>query len=203
MTADIQTSADHPHPTDGFVGMKIGAATFVEKADAGKAIIEACRNLKGDDPVPLGEYRGFSMELCFNAFSKDFEVILKGSLSHKVSLGEDARGNLIRMDHVLSGLPGRLERAQNELMNLENQQNAAREELQKPFPQERELAEKSARLAELDAALNMDDSPSEAESISAEKEAGRRPSVLADLKARTGHSPISKKRETEREEAVL
>lgn len=202
ITADIQTAAGHPHPADGFAGMKIGEAIFTEKIDAGKAIIEACRNLKGDGPVPLGEYRGFSTELCFNAFSKEFEVILKGDLSYKVTLGEDARGNLIRMDNVLSGLSGRLERVQNELMNLENQQNAAREELQKPFPQEQELAEKSARLAELDAALNMDDSHSEADSISEEKEAGRRPSVLADLKARTGYSPVSK-RETEREEAVL
>lgn len=202
ITADIQTAAEHPHPADGFAGMKIGEAIFTEKIDAGKAIIEACRNLKGDGPVPLGEYRGFSMELCFNAFSKEFEVILKGALSYKATLGEDARGNLIRMDNALSGLSGRLERVQNELMNLENQQNAAREELQKPFPQEQELAEKSARLAELDAALNMDDSHSEADSISEEKEEGRRPSVLADLKARTGYSPISK-RETDREEAVL
>ena len=202
ITADIQTAAGHPHPADGFAGMKIGEASFTEKNDAGKAIIEACRNLKGDGPVPLGEYRGFPTELCFNAFSKEFEVILKGALSYKVTLGEDARGNLIRMDNALSGLSGRLERVQNELMNLENQQNAAREELQKPFPQEQELAEKSARLAELDAALNMDDSHSEADSISEEKEEGRRPSVLADLKARTGYSPISK-RETDREEAVL
>ena len=202
ITADIQTAAEHPHPADGFAGMKIGEAIFTEKIDAGKAIIEACRNLKGDGPVPLGEYRGFSMELCFNAFSKEFEVILKGALSYKATLGEDARGNLIRIDNALSGLSGRLERVQNELMNLENQQNAAREELQKPFPQEQELAEKSARLAELDAALNMDDSHAEADSISEEKEAGRQPSVLADLKARTGYSPISK-RETEREEAVL
>ena len=97
---------------------------------------------------------------------------------------------------------GRLERVQNGLMNLENQQNAAREELQKPFPQERELAEKSARLAELDAALNMDDSHPEAEHISDEQELVRRPSVLADLKSRAGYSPIPK-RETEREEAVL
>ena len=102
----------------------------------------------------------------------------------------------------MSGLSGRLERVQNELMNLENQQNAAREELQKPFPQERELAEKSARLAELDAALNMDDSHPEAEHISDEQELVRRPSVLADLKSRAGYSPIPK-RETEREEAVL
>lgn len=202
ITADIQTAAGHPHPADGFAGMKIGEAIFTEKTDAGKAIIEACRNLKGDGPVPLGEYRGFSTELCFNAFSKEFEVILKGALSYKVTLGEDARGNLIRMDNALSGLSGRLERVQNELMNLENQQNAAREELQKPFPQEQELAEKSARLAELDAALNMDDSHAEADSISEEKEEGRRPSVLADLKVRTGYSPISK-RETDREEAVL
>ena len=202
LTADIQTAVSHPHPADGFAGVKIGDAVFKEKIDAGKTIIEACRNLKGDGPVPLGKYRGFSMELCFNAFSKEFEVILKGTLSHKVTLGEDARGNLIRMDNALSGLSGRLERVQNELMNLENQQNAAREELQKPFPQERELAEKSARLAELDAALNMDDSHSEADSISEEKDAGRRPSVLADLKARTGYSPIPK-RETEREEAAL
>ena len=202
ITADIQTAAGHPHPADGFAGMKIGEKIFTEKADAGKAIIEVCRNLKGDGPVSLGEYRGFSTELCFNAFSKEFEVILKGALSYKVTLGEDARGNLIRMDNALSGLSGKVERVQNELMNLENQQNAAREELQKPFPQEQELAEKSARLAELDAALNMDDSHSEADSISEEKEEGRRPSVLADLKARTGYSPISK-RETEREEAVL
>ena len=202
ITADIQTTAGHPHPADGFAGMKIGEASFTEKTDAGKAMIEACRNLKGDGPVPLGEYRGFSTDLCFNAFSKEFEVILKGDLSYKVTLGEDARGNLIRMDNALSGLSGRLERVQNELMNLENQQNAAREELQKAFPQEQELAEKSARLAELDAALNMDDSHSEADSISEEKETGRRPSVLADLKARTGYSPISKQ-ETEREEAVL
>ena len=202
ITADIQVAAGHPHPADGFAGMKIGEKIFTEKADAGKAIIEVCRNLKGDVAVPLGEYRGFSTELCFNAFSKEFEVILKGALSYKVILGEDARGNLIRMDNVLSGLSGRLERVQNELMNLENQQNAAREELQKPFPQEQELAEKSARLAELDAALNMDDSHSEADSISEEKETERRPSVLADLKARTGYSPISKQ-ETEREEAVL
>ncbi len=202
LTADIQTAVDHPHPADGFAEMKIGATTFVEKADAGKAIVEACRNLKGDGPVPLGEYRGFSTELCFNAFSKEFEVILKGALSHKVTLGEDARGNLIRIDNVLSGLSGRLERVQNELMNLENQQNAAREELQKPFLQERELAEKSARLAELDAALNMDDSHPEAEHISDEQELVRRPSVLADLKSRAGYSPIPK-REIEREEAVL
>ena len=202
LTADIQTAASHPHPADGFAGVKIGDAVFTEKTDAGKTIIEACRNLKGDGPVPLGEYRGFSMELCFNAFSKEFEVILKGTLSHKVTLGEDARGNLIRMDNALSGLSGRLERVQNELMNLENQQNAAREELQKPFPQERELAEKSARLAELDAALNMDDSHPEAEHISDEQELVRRPSVLADLKSRAGYSPIPK-RETEREEAVL
>ena len=202
LTADIQTAASHPHPADGFAGVKIGDAVFTEKTAAGKTIIEACRNLKGDGPVPLGEYRGFSMELCFNAFSKEFEVILKGTLSHKVTLGEDARGNFIRMDNALSGLSGRLERVQNELMNLENQQNAAREELQKPFPQERELAEKSARLAELDAALNMDDSHAEAEHISDEQELVRRPSVLADLKSRTGYSPIPK-RETEREEAVL
>ena len=202
LTADIQTAVSHPHPADGFAGVKIGDAVFTEKTDAGKTIIEACRNLKGDGPVPLGVYRGFSMELCFNAFSKEFEVILKGTLSHKVTLGEDARGNLIRMDNALSGLSGRLERVQNELMNLENQQNAAREELQKPFPQERELAEKSARLAELDAALNMDDSHAEAEHISDEQELERRPSVLADLKSRAGYSPIPK-RETEREEAVL
>ena len=202
LTADIQTAAAHPHPAGGFAGMKIGAATFMEKADAGKAIIEACRNLKGDAPVPLGEYRGFPVELCFNAFSKEFEVILKGSLTHKVTLGEDARGNLVRMDNALSGLSGRMERVQNELMNLENQQNATREELQKPFLQEQELAEKSARLAELDAALNMDDSHSEADCISDEKKTGRKSSVLADLKARAGHSPISK-RETERKEAVL
>ena len=200
LTADIQTVAKHPHPADGFAGMIIGETVIAEKADAGKAIILACRNLKGDGPTFLGEYRGFAMELCFNAFSKEFEIVLKGSLSHRVSLGEDARGNLIRMDNVLAGLPNRLERVKDELANLENQRGAAREELQKPFSQEQELSIKSARLAELDAILNMDDSHAE-EDISEARKTGRRPSVLAELKSKSGHSS-AQRHDAEREVAL-
>ena len=200
LTADIQTVAKHPHPADGFAGMIIGETVIAEKADAGKAIILACRNLKGDGPTFLGEYRGFAMELCFNAFSKEFEIVLKGSLSHRVSLGEDARGNLIRMDNVLAGLPNRLERVKDELANLENQRGAAREELQKPFPQEQELSIKSARLAELEAILNMDDSHAE-EDISEARKTGSRPSVLAELKSRSGHSS-AQRHDVEREVAL-
>ena len=106
-------------------------------------------------------------------------------MSHRVSLGTDARGNIIRLDNALSGIPEKLEKAHEQLTNLQNQQEATRAELGKPFPQEAELAEKSARLAELDAALNMEDTMPERE----EAEQADKPSVLADLKAKSEHIP--------------
>ena len=165
--------------------MEILGKHYIEKEDAGEMILAACKEMKGTEPIPLGSYRGFQMELSFDSFRHDFDITLKGAVSHRVSLGTDARGNIIRLDNALSSIPEKLEKAHEQLTNLQNQQEATRAELGKPFPQEAELAEKSARLAELDAALNMEDSMPEHE----EAEQADKPSVLADLKAKSEHIP--------------
>ena len=183
--ADIQTVTAHPQIAEGFCGMEILGKHYIEKEDAGEMILAACKEMKTTEPIPLGSYRGFQMELSFDSFRHDFDITLKGAVSHRVSLGTDARGNIIRLDNALSSIPEKLEKAHEQLTNLQNQQEATRAELGKPFPQEAELAEKSARLAELDAALNMEDSMPERE----EAEQADKPSVLADLKAKSEHIP--------------
>ena len=120
------------------------------------------------------------MELSYDSFISEFNIILKGSISHRVALGTDARGNITRLDNTLAGVPEKLEQAKEKLENLYNQQEATKCELGKPFPQEAELSAKSQRLAELDAALNMEDKPEADEEHKKEK----RPSVLADLKSK-------------------
>ena len=147
--------------------------------------------IKSADPVPLGSYRGFQMELSYDSFRSEYDIVLKGAMSHRVALGTDARGNITRLDNALSGIPERLERANEQLTNLYNQQEAAKAELGKPFPQEAELAAKSQRLAELDAALNMEDTVESR----AEKSEAERPSVLADLKSKSEHIPPAKRSE--------
>ena len=194
--ADMQTVTAHPLPKEGFVGAEIQGRTFSEKELAGEAILAACKSYTGMEPVALGTYRGFSMELSYNSLSQEYEIALKGSMTHTVTLGTDARGNFTRMDNTLAGLKGRKEKAQVQLENLHNQQEAAKAELGKPFPQEAELAEKSARLAELDAALNMDDHGMEEEVTEPEG----RSSVLADLKAKAAMVCETSKRHMEREE---
>ncbi|NCE76275.1 helicase, partial [Anaerotruncus sp. X29] len=192
--ADMRTVEAHPLPEEGFVVMKVGGRHYAEKADAGDAILALCKEIKSTEGIPIGSYRGFQMELFYNSFEKQFQITLKGEMSHRVSLGTDARGNLTRLDNALAGIPGRLERGQEQLENLRNQQAAAQVELTKPFPQEAELAEKSARLAELDAALSMDESISQDEAeVSEEVGEGERPSVLEDLKKRAAEIPPDKK----------
>ena len=200
--ADMKTVEAHPLPEEGFVGMEVGGKHYTEKADAGDAILALCKEIKSTEGIPVGSYRGFQMELSYNTFEKQFQITLKGGMSYRVSLGTDARGNLTRLDNALAGIPGRLERGQEQLENLRNQQAAAQVELTKPFPQEAELAEKSARLAELDAALSMDESISQDEAeVSEEVGEGERPSVLEDLKKRAAEIPPDKKpgKELERE----
>ena len=189
--ADIKTVEAHPQISDRFCGMEIMGKHYAEKADAGEIILAACKETKSADPVPLGSYRGFQMELSYDSFRSEFDIVLKGAMSHRVALGTDARGNITRLDNALSGIPERLERANEQLTNLYNQQEAAKAELGKPFPQEAELAAKSQRLAELDAALNMEDT---VESRSEKSEAGRS-SVLADLKSKSEHIPPAKRSE--------
>ena len=183
--------------------MEIGGVMYRDKAKAGEALLAACNLCEGTQPKPLGSYRGFAMEISFDSFNVEFQVTLKGAMSHHVPLGTDARGNLLRIDNALAGIEQKLETARDRLVTLENQQQAASEELEKPFPQEAELAEKSARLAELDALLSMDGGPEEHETgerdeSDLEKSGEDRPSVLADLKDkasriapenRTGRNP--------------
>lgn len=178
--SDIQLAAAHPQPEEGFAGMTVNGVQFAEKAEAGEAILAACKNYQGMEPVSLGSYRGFQMELSFESFSKEFQIALRGEMTHRVSIGTSASGNLIRLDNALSNISARLENAENQLTNLLSQQEAAREELGKPFPQEEELVVKSSRLAELDVLLNMDEPTLGA----AERTEEGKTSVLADLKAR-------------------
>ena len=189
--ADIKTVEVHPQISEGFCGMEIMGKHYAEKADAGEIILAACKETKSADPVPLGSYRGFQMELSYDSFRSEYDIVLKGAMSHRVALGTDARGNITRLDNALSGIPERLERANEQLTNLYNQQEAAKAELGKPFPQEAELAAKSQRLAELDAALNMEDTVESR----AEKSEAERPSVLADLKSKSEHIPPAKRSE--------
>ena len=143
----------HPQIAEGFCGMEIMGKAYTEKADAGEILLAACKDTKSVDSVLLGSYRGFQMELSFDSFRNEFDVTLKGAVSHRVALGTDAGGNITRLDNALAGIPERLERANEQLKNLYNQQEAAKAEVGKPFPQEAELTAKSQRLAEVDAAL--------------------------------------------------
>ena len=186
-TADMQTLAGHPHPVDGFAGMEVKGDLLTDKDNAGAAILEAFKDAKGMEPVPIGSYRGFAMSLTVEDFGRDFILTLKGKMNHRVTLGKDARGNLTRIDNVLSAMPDRLQNVRNTLDALTAQMETAKAELGKPFPQEDELRTKSARLAELNAELNIDDrTPMEqmAEDAPAVQSAkAERPSVLAKLKA--------------------
>ena len=186
-TADMQTLAGHPHPVDGFAGMEVKGDFLTDKDNAGAAILEAFKDAKGMEPVPIGSYRGFAMSLTVEDFGRDFVLTLKGKMNHRVTLGKDARGNLTRIDNALNAMPDRLQNVRNTLDALTAQMETAKAELGKPFPQEDELRTKSARLAELNAELNIDDrTPMEqmAEDAPAVQSAkAERPSVLAKLKA--------------------
>ena len=189
---DIKTAEVHPQVKDGFCGMEVKGIKFAEKADAGEAILAACKSYHGLEAMPLGTYRGFQMELSFESFTKEFQIALKGEMTHRVSLSESALGNLTRLDNAISSIEGRMEKSKQQLENLYAQQDTARAELGKQFPQEAELAEKSARLAELDALLNMDEHVGGEELCSdGEMETKSRPSVLAELKERASHIPSS------------
>ena len=180
LEADMKTLAEHPHPEDGFAGMEVRGDTLTDKENAGAALLDACKEVKGFDPVPVGSYRGFAMSVEFNFFSKEYTLLLKGQMTHRATLGTDPRGNLTRIDNALGQMPQRLEAVKNQLDNLYQQQAAAKAEVGKPFPQEQELRDKSARLAELDVLLNMDGRGRPAPEAVLAKSS--RPSVLEGLK---------------------
>lgn len=153
LQSDIQTLQQHPHPADGFIGMEIKGMSYTDKASAGTALLDACREITGMEPVIIGNYRGFALSVKFSGFTH--KLTLKGAVSYQVEPGADARGNLTRIDNALDKMPESLETCKIKLSNLLQQQEAAKAEIGKPFPQEEELQRKSARLAELDAELNI------------------------------------------------
>jgi hypothetical protein len=138
------------------VGIVINGTTYADKKAAGTAILEACHAMTNPDPVPLGHYRGFDLELSFDTFSKEYRATLKGALSHTVSLSNDIFGNIIRLDNALEGFPAKMTACQEQLETTKAQMENTKAEVDKPFPQEVELAEKTARLAEVNIALNLD-----------------------------------------------
>ena len=157
-SADIDRREEHtPAKKEDFPPMKIHGTIYTEKAEAGKALIEACKQLTNSDPVSIGSYRGFEMQLFYEAFSKEYRVALKGQLTHIASLGTDIHGNITRLDNVLNALEDRLQEHRDRLENTQMQMDAAKTDAAKPFPREQELQEKSKRLAELTKLLKMDE----------------------------------------------
>ena len=178
--SDLEILAAHPHPEDGFAGMEIRGDLLTDKENAGAALLDACKEVKTSDPVQIGSYRGYAMSVEFSAWKQEYTLLLKGQMTHRATLGTDPRGNLTRIDNALSQMPQRLEAVKNQLDNLYQQQAAAKAEVGKPFPQEQELRDKSARLAELDVLLNMDGRGRPAPEAVLAKSG--RPSVLEGLK---------------------
>ena len=177
---DVALAAAHPKAQEGFCGMEVDGRHYAEKEDAGKAIIDVCTRMTGSDAVLLGQYRGFSMVLAYDGRSNEYRITLKGTLSHTVTLGADVFGNITRLDNALENLAGSLEAEQNRLEETKTQLENARTELATPFAREEELAEKTARLKELNTLLNMDekdktlmdDGPDEGEEIPERKVVG-------------------------------
>ena len=152
--ADMDTLAAHPHPEDGFIGMKIHGRNYLEKDTAGQALLDAISDVSQMEPVEIGSYRGLTITAALTTFG-DYKVQFKGTIAYTVDLGDSATGNITRIDNALAKLPEHLEDAQAKLADLKRQLESAKIEAAKPFAMESELQQKSARLAELDAALNL------------------------------------------------
>lgn len=157
LESDLKRANEHPKPTDDrFVGIEVQGVFFSERVDAGQKIIEACTKMTSPDPIPIGKYRGFGLELSFEAFEKVYQVKVKGEASRTISLGTDAAGNISRIDNAIEKIPERLELQKQELESVEKQLATARKEVEKPFDKEQELTEKTERLSVLNGLLNVD-----------------------------------------------
>lgn len=154
---DIIRLEQHPKPTDDrFVGMVVMGVSYSDKQAAGQAIINACKTMTSPDPIPLGEYRDFDLELSFNSMERVYEVKIKGDTTQSVALGDDVFGNITRIDNRIERIPELLDTAKAELDNTQRQFETAKKEVEKPFPQEEDLKAKTARLDELNILLNLD-----------------------------------------------
>ena len=157
LTKDVETAKLHPKPTDEQpLGMMVSGVSYSEKAEAGQAIINACKSMNSPDAIPLGEYRGFQMELYFDTVQRNYVVKLKGETSRDVPLGDDSHGNIVRIDNGIERFEETLADTKNSLENTEKQFETAKQEIEKPFAKEEELKAKTARLDELNILLNMD-----------------------------------------------
>ncbi len=186
LKADAQLAAAHPQGKEEFCGMTIKGVAYDEKKTAGERLVLACSELPNAEEKVIGSYRGFELSLRFDTFRSEYQALLKGQRKYTVPLGTDPLGNIIRLDNALNNFPERITAAENELDTLHQQQAAAQIEVEKPFPQEEELAEKSARLAVLNAQLDVDEKSHDPEQDEEEQEdAPRRPSVLAALEEKS------------------
>ena len=179
LESDIQTRDAHPVPADSFVGIELDGVRYTERIAAGEALLQLLPTVQDMEPVHVGTFRGFDVEISLSEFGK-YSLTLNGAAEHKVELGADELGNIMRVENAIAGMNRQLEKSRARLEDLERQTENARAELEKPFPQEAELAEKSARLIELNAELDMENN-SLPEPVAEEKE-DERPSLLAKLK---------------------
>ncbi len=189
LKADAQLAAAHPQGKEEFCGMVIKGMVYDDKKAAGERLLLARQEMPNADMMLLGTYRGFELNIRFDSFKNEHQAVLRAELSYPVSLGDDARGNITRLDNAIDNFSDRIADAENALQNLEQQKQAAEVEVAKPFAQEEELAEKSARLAELNALLNIDRDRSSSQDTPEETEEtetpATRPSVLAALGEKT------------------
>ena len=178
---DAELATAHPQEKEGFCGITIKGVTYDEKKTAGERLLLACSELPNSEEKVIGSYRGFELSLRFDTYHSEYQALLKGQRKYPVALGKDPLGCIIRLDNSLNNFPERISSVENELATLKQQQAAAQIEVEKPFPQEEELAEKSARLAELNAQLDMDEKSHEPE----QDEEPRHSSVLAALEEKS------------------
>ena len=192
LKADMQTLSAHPHPDGGFAGMTVLTDNLLERENAGAALMEAAKQATGLDPVEIGSYRGFAMSVTLEYFGKKFVLTMQGKLRYQAELGSDPKGNLIRLDNALAQMPQRMQSLQTHLEETYHQQEAAKAELEKPWPYEQELRDKTARLIFLDAELNLDArDQSNPEQIIPKSS---RPSVLSRLKTPPSQESSRKQR---------
>jgi hypothetical protein len=155
--ADIACAEEHTRPNeDGFSPMEIKGTVFTDKKEAGTELLAVCKSMTTPDPIHLGSYRGFGMSLLFDTMSRQYVITLKNECTHNVPLGTDIFGNIQRLDNAIAGLSDKLKAAEEQLTETKKQLETAKKDVEIPFPHEEELARKTARLAELDAMLNLD-----------------------------------------------
>ena len=186
LKSDAEIAAAPPQGQETFCGMTLKGMTYDEKKSAGERLLLACTELSNTEEQLVGSYRGFALSLRFEPFRSEYQAVLKGRLPYPVSLGTDPHGSITRLDNALNAFADRIAHAENELDNLKEQQQAAQAEVEKPFPQEEELAQKSVRLAELNAQLDMEDhrpEPEQAEELP-------RPSVRSALERMDKAAPV-------------